>query len=905
MKRLRPGIRRLFRLRSRREDIASEVDDEIRLHLELRTRQLMDSGVPEAEARTQAAHRFGELRGAREQLEKLAHTREARMSAREWVISWQQDVRYSIRSLLRDPMFSAMVIFTLALGIGANAAMFGIVDRLLLRGPAFVDDPDRVVNLFVTTHPAGRGDFTGGTVGYVMYEMLRDRTSVFEHVAAWTLRDGRVGSGEDAREVRFAYATEDLFPLLGTTPQRGRFFGEDEDRPGAASRVVVLNESYWRTHYGGDPDVIGSEIIINDASHSVIGVTPAGFTGPQLEPVAFWLPMSTHPPTASDWRTTWDAQWLRVVARLAPGVTPEQAGAAATAAYAGSYDNDDPVSAAARLTFRPLHFTEAGTEPGEMRVALWLLGVSAIVLLIACANVANLMLARGLRRGREIGVRVALGIHPRRLLRLVLTESILLAFFGGMLALLVAHWGGHAMRAFLLPNVDWTEPPLSLRILLFSGVIALTLGVALGILPALQALRQKLTATLNTGAREGGGRRSRMRMGLTVAQTALSVVLLVGAGLFVRSLANVRGLDLGLEPDRVVVLGLSLPFMGQMNSEERAAETVRRGQMFSRVLDHVRNMPDMEDAAVAVGTPFRSWFTVRLQVPGRDSIPRLPGGGPYISAVTSGYFSTVGTRILRGRAFTDADRAGSEPVLIVNETMASTLWPDEDAVGKCLLIGRDAPDCTRVVGVAEPARRSGIREEASMQYYIPFGQERGIGGNTLLVRPRPGATGVVENLRREIHALEPSVRYVSATTLQELLDPQLRQWKLGATMFALFGGLALLIAAVGLYSVIAYAVARRRCELGIRMALGARPVDITRMVVADGVGLVAAGLLIGIALSLAVGRWVEALLFDVTPRDPSTFVAVAATLLFVALAATLIPARRAGRVNPTEALRAD
>lgn len=354
----------------------------------------------------------------------------------------------------------------------------------------------------------------------------------------------------------------------------------------------------------------------------------------------------------------------------------------------------------------------------------------------------------------------------------------------------------------------------------------------------------------------------------------------------------------------MTAVSLRWPGTGELSDEARKAEQARRTNVWPAALDRVRALPAVEAAALTIGTPFRSFFVVQLRVPGRDSLPRLPGGGPYVFAVTDDYFATTGVRIVRGRAFTAMDRAGSEPVAIVNETMARTLWPNADALGQCLLIA-DAEACSRVVGVAEDARRWRLREEATMQYYVPVGQESGIGGTKLLVRPRPGARGVGAALRETLFALDPSLSYVEVVPMQDWLDPQIRPWRLGATMFTLFGGLALLIAAVGLYSVIAYGVTQRQAELSIRRALGARGRDIVAMVVREGVGLVVIGVALGAGLALLAGRWIEGLLFDTTSSDPVLFGVVTLALLAVAALASLAPAVRGARVDPLSAVRAE
>jgi predicted permease len=532
--------------------------------------------------------------------------------------------------------------------------------------------------------------------------------------------------------------------------------------------------------------------------------------------------------------------------------------------------------------------------------------VAAVVLLIAAANVANLLLARVLRRRREVSVRLALGISRGRLARLLLSESLLLALAGLAGALALAWWGGQAVRLALLPDVQWGAP-LGGRTLLFSLAATVMTGLVIGLVPALQAGRRDVSLGLRTAAGDGGGRRMPARAALTIVQAALSVVLLVGAGLFVRSLWNVSRINLGIDADRILAVWTEFAAVdGTTGAGEREAEAARRSAYFEQALDRLRREPGIESVALALGTPLQGSFGVTVRVPGRDSIPELPGGGPYITVGTPGYFETVGTRIVRGRGFEEGEGAGTEPIVVVGETMARVLWPGEDALTKCLIIGSDddAP-CARVVGVAQDVHRSGIRQQPVMQYYIPYGQERGIGGTQIVVRPRGDAVAYEPTLRRLLYSIDPAISYVAINPLRQVLDPQVRPWRLGATMFLVFGALALLIAAVGLYSVMAYGVAQRRAEIGVRMALGARTRGIVGMFMRQGVGLVMIGVLAGAAVAWAAGPRIEPLLFEAGARDPVVVGSVAAVLVLVAALASIIPARRAGRTDPLDALRAE
>jgi putative ABC transport system permease protein len=816
-----------------------------------------------------------------------------------------RDVRFALRALRREPAFTAFVVMTLALGIGANAAMFGIADRLLLRGPAHVRDATRVVRLYVTEQPPGMAVFTSSGFGHVTYSVLRRAATSFEHVATYAINDVVAGQGTDARQVRAGYTSADFFPLLGVQPELGRFYTDQENAPNAATRVVVLSYAAWMNWFGGSRDTLGRTVTLGDESFSVIGVAPAGFTGAELGRVDVWLPGNLLSARVTpDWATSYNAQWLKIVGRLKPGVTLEQASLDATAAHRHAYSGADKTTADARLTAASLRANDAGTEGTEVRVLRWLTGVAALVLVIACANIANLMLARGVRRHREVAIRSALGAGRMRIVRLLLIEAIVLAFAGAVMGLVVAYAVGDLARQALFTAVEWTSSPVNPRVLIASAGFAVVTGLLVGILPAIRSSRATVTEALRTGAREGGGRRSRLRTGLTIVQAALSVLLLIGAGLFVRSLWQVRTLDLGIDPERVTVIEVFRQSLQRVpEGATRDTERARRRTFLLETLERVRALPGVEHAAVAVGLPFGNRFTVKVRVPAPDVVPVMKGGGPGVSAVSSDYFATVGTRIVRGRAFTVDDHAGTEPVAIVSELMAATVWPGADAIGKCLLIGDGTPPCARIVGIAANTYRSRLRESPVMHYYIPAGQEVGFGGAGLIVRGADRAPQLASDVRRLLMTMDTSITYVNAETIQDRIEPQVRPWILGATVFLLSGLLALAVAGIGIYSVMSYLIADRRREIGVRMALGATAPDIVRLVLRGSLLMAVIGIAIGETMAGVLSRFAEPLLFNTSPRDPLVFAGVATVLLIVAMSATLVPARRARAVNPVEALR--
>ncbi len=819
-----------------------------------------------------------------------------------------RDVRFAIRSLRRDPAFTLFVTVTLALGIGANAAMFGIADRLLISGPAYVRDARRVVRVYATTLPPGMRTFTTDGFGYVTYDVLRRDSPVFDGFATYAIGDVVVGRSPDSAPARAGFATAGLFPLLGVEPAVGRFFTESEDAPASPEPVVVLSDSTWNGWYGRRADVLGRTVVVNDEAYTVIGVAPPGFTGPQLGRVDLWMPGSIQGRRMTqDWTRSWNSQWLKIVGRLKPGITFEQAGAAATTVWRRGYTGGDPTDAQARFTVASLSADSRGAESTELRVLRWLTAVAGLVLLIACANVVNLLLARGVKRSREVAIRSALGASRFRVVRLLLFESLVLAIGGALAGVAVAYGVGGLARSALFTAVEWPNSPVNARVLLMSAALAIATGLLIGVLPAIRSTRAGVADALKTGARDGRGRRSRLRGALTVVQATVSVVLLVGAGLFVKSLWMARSVDLGIDT-RVMVFDVNRRSLAAYaEGPAREAERQRRRTFLGTTVDQVLALPGVERAAVAVGLPFGNRFTIQVRRSGGEAMPTLSTGGPGISAVGPAYFDTVGTRIVRGRAFGPGDHAGTEPVAIVSDFMARTVWPDRDPLGQCLLVGPDAAACTRVIGVAGDTHRGRLREDPSMHYYIPLGQELtlGFGGAVLVVRAADGDAPPVDAVRRLVRDMDGSITYVTAETVQDRIDPQLRPWRLGATVFLLSGLLALVVAAVGIYSVMSYLIADRRQEIGVRLALGATAGQIVALVLRGSLVLAAVGIATGEGIALLLGRFADPLLFDTSSHDPIVFGGVAGVLIAVATAATLAPARRARGIDPVEALRVE
>lgn len=891
-------------------DAAEAADQEVEHHLAELADRLVEQGMSREEARAEAERRFGSPQGYRTRLERDERRRRTAMRRMEgWTLATAALSGVG-RTMKRSPGFALAVVVTLALGIGANATMFGILDRLLFQPPAHIQNPDSVRRVLVERPFLGR-TIRGATITFPDYEALKGVES-FSDVAAFTRsREYTVGRGAEATRARTALVTANFFGLLGVHPVLGRLYSPTEDQPDVAGTAVV-SAAYWERAYGSDPAVLGRTLLLSGEPFTIVGVVPTDFTGVDLAPVDVWIPLVNAGTklNGNGWRNSTGWYWLSAVARMAPGANLTVAQEQATAAHLARREEEvkaNRYSGEAKVELDPLVLAKGPEASSESRVARWLGGVSILVLLIACANVANLFLARGTRRRREVAVRLALGVGRGRLVGMMVVESVVLALMGGLVATLLAVEGGSVVRNALLPGVFFTSSAIGGRVLLFTVATALVAGLLAGVGPALQATRADVTGDLATGAGSGAARRSRTRALLTVAQAAFSVVLLVGAGLFIRSVDQVRGLDLGLDVDRLLTVSLELETTGVFPAvarDDEESSDFDRNAVYYDAMRRIQATPGVT-SVTATGSPFQWSFAQDLKVPGLDSLPELPGGGPYYYDVTPGYFSTVGLTLVRGRPFQESDGEGATRVAVVSETMARTVWPDGDALGECLLVGEDATECTTVVGVVEDAARGSIQEDRFMAYYLPLAQAEQPRINALYVRGGGDMEALAASLAPMLRGFDSHVRFASVRSLRDVLRPQSRAWTLGASMFTVFGVLALLVAAIGMYGVLSFDVAQRTRELGIRAALGAERGRLLRSVVASGVGLGAVGIVVGLGIALMAGPWIRDLLFQVSPRDPVVLLGVAGVLLAVAWVASVVPGLRATRVDPTEALRAE
>jgi putative ABC transport system permease protein len=885
----------------RRDAMEHDLDEELRFHVEREAEKLVRAGLSREDAVRHARITFGGVERIKED------TRDARgISLLEHVI---QDTRYALRGLRARPMFTAAVIITLAVGVGVNAAMFGILDRAFFRPPRYLIDPSSVSRVYLQWQGSDGKRGFDRSVAYRTYTDLAHWSRSVSQLAAVAFRTMAVGDGDETKSLQVGIVSASFFDFFDARPILGRFFGAQEDSTPAGDAVVVLSHAFWQARYAGRQDILGATLRIGKAVYKVIGVAPPGFTATtdQRAPVVY-VPVTAFAATVNrDFYKNYAWSWIEVLVRRRPGVTLDAATADLTNANLLSWNAErvlepnlpaasavHPIAVAA-----PIQLARGPMAGPETKVVVWIGAVAVVVLLISCANVANLLLARALRRRREMAVRRAIGGTRRRLMQQMLTETVVLAALGSAAGLLGAQLAGGGLRRLLVAADDPWPVATDGRTLLFAGALTIITALFAGLLPALHAGGGDLAGSLKAGTREGAYRQSRLRTTLLLFQTALSVVLLVGAGLFVRSLQQVRALPLGYDLDHLMYVEMSMRGVS-LNGPEAVGLT-------NRLLAESRAIPGVASASLIESVPFYSGESRGLWVVGIDSVRKL--GRFQLQAGSPDYFATTGTRILRGRGYTADDRAGRPLVAIVSEAMAKALWKDENALGKCFHIGSDTMPCTTVIGIAENTKARNITGDGEFMYYLPMAQYLVTLGQpsmlALFVRVGGRPEDFVEPTRSRLQRLMPGPAFVTTQPFHQIVDPTMRSWTSGARMFLAFGAMALVLAAIGLYAVISFAVAQRTQELGVRVALGARGVDLLRLVVGEGVRVTVGGVAIGIVFALVASKGIGELLFGVSSRDPLVFSIVALTLIAVGVLASAIPASRASRVDPNVALRAE
>ena len=795
-----------------------------------------------------------------------------------------QDIRYGIRNLLKHPTFAATALITLAIGVGANTTIFSFVNGILLR-PLPYPQSERLVVINETALKQGVSSMSTSFPNFLDW---RAQNRVFEDIASFSSGGSfsLTGAGEPER-LRGADVSQGTFELLRVAPVLGRTFTAEEDKP-KQDAVVILGNGLWQRRFGSNSQIIGKTIILNSRQRTVVGVMPPGFKFP--ENAELWVPLGLD--TTMFTRTD---HGLGTIARLKEGVTLVQAQAEMDV-IARRIEEQNPVTnEGLGVSVSSLHTVLAGDY---RKALLILLGVVGFVLLVACANVANLMLARTTARQKEFAVRAALGASRSRIIRQTLTESLLLSVLGAGLGLLLAMWGVKLMLALIPVKLPfWMNFNLDLRVLAFTSGVSLVTALIFGTMPAVFGTRIDLNNTLKEGGRSAGGARHRTRGLLVVAEVALALMVLVGAGLMIQSFLNLRHVGPGFSEKNVLTFAVILP-------RAKYKEEPRRGEFFRQLLERVRALPGVESAAATATLPLTgdNWGR-SLTVEGYPVLS--VGQAPMIqhTVVTPGYFHTMGIPVLMGRDFTERDSNGAEKVTIVDERLAHEYWPNESPIGKRVRFGppEDNEPWHTIIGVVGAVRHAQLDAETSKSVYLPHLQIP-VNGLSLVVQAK-SPLSLVGALRGQIREMDPDLPVIDLMTMEEVVSQSVWQNRLYAILFSVFAAIAMLLAAVGIYGVMSYSVTQRTQEIGIRMALGAQLKDVLQLVVKGGLTLSLIGVAIGIAGALALTRLLRTLLFGITPTDAVTFIAVSLMLLFVALVACYIPARRATKVDPLVALR--
>ena len=809
-----------------------------------------------------------------------------------------QDIRFGLRMLLKSPSVSIVATIALALGIGANTAIFSVVNAVLLR-PLPFPDPDSLVALFETDLQRG---MQRGSHSYPNFFDIRSQNTVLERVSTYRTSDFiMTGQGEPAR-LQGTVATADLLSLLGVQPMLGRVFLPDDDKPSETGRVVILSQPLFQKRFNADPAILNQAITLNGVSYTVVGVMPAGFEFPiQNEPVELWTTIAADASGKTPVTTQRGAHFLRVIGRLKPGVTLEQAKADVTT-IASRLEQQYPDT----NTRRGLRVDSAlAALVGDVRPTLFiLLGAVACVLLIACANVANLLLARATSRHKEMAIRSAMGASRVRVIRQLLTESVLLSILGGAVGLLLAVWWSDLLIALgkedipraVQVGIDW-------RVLGFTLGVSLLTGIIFGLAPAVHSSKSELVDALKEGGRgtSEGARRNKVRNVLVVSELAIAVVLLVGAGLLIQSLWRLQKVNSGLAPENVLTFNVGLPEV-KYNYEKQA-------QFFIDLKSRLESTPGVQSASSILPLPLSGdRFSISFEIEGRPMAPKDHPSGDFFSTGV-GYFRAMGIPIIKGRDFDDRDRHGATPVVIITEALAKQFFPNEDPVGKRIKPGintieGETTTMREIIGVVGDVRNRSLDIEPKPAYYVPQTQVP-FDQMAMVVKTAGEPHSLISAATKQVAAMDQDIPVFGVKSMEEYLSASVAAPRFSTTLLSIFAAVALVLTVVGLYGVMSYSVAQRTNEIGIRLALGAQSRDVLLMIVKQGSLLIGLGLVIGLAGAYALTRLIASLLFGVTAKDPFTFAAVAVLLAAVALLACYIPAWRATKVDPMEALRCE
>jgi macrolide transport system ATP-binding/permease protein len=817
---------------------------------------------------------------------------------------WWQDLRFATRVLTKKPGFTMVALLSLALGIGANTAIFTVINAVFLH-PLAIEDPSRVVEMFTRdTKTVQAGNFTLTPTSYQNYEDYRDQQKVFTGLAAYFPFGLQWTRNGDTQGLPAMMTSANYFDVLGIKAFRGRLFRPDEDVKPGADTVVVVSHSLWTREFGGDPHLVGQTLTLNGMPFTVIGVTPPGFKGTfsLAGPDRIWVPLSMREPlTDGQLRqliSNRRFRWINLIGRLKPGVPLRQAGAAMKT-IASALEQQFPTANEGRTVEVALESDAALGINGRGQFVLAggvMMGVVGLVLLIACVNLANLLLAQSATREREMSIRSAMGAGRGRIVRQLLTESVLLAVVGGAIGMIVASWGRSALWSFRPPFLGDASIDLSFepRVLLFTAGISVLTGVLFGLAPAIRVSHANLNEMLKAGGRSGSTAGSnRIRSLLVISEIGLATVALIGAGLFVRSMQAAQRMDLGFDSAHIGFLGLN---PGQQRYDQAHGQ-----QFYLDAMARARAVPGVDAATVASAPPLNGGLLLTVFPEGEAQNPNYRGSLVQFNDVSPGYFETLRIPLRRGRDFNDFDRDQSKAVAIVNEALAKQLWPGQEALNKRFTIVQQTT-LFEIVGIVATSVIGAVGEDPTPMIYRPLQQEYSP-GVALLVRTRGDPEPLLGAVRDQVQTLDRHMPLRGTGTVQQNIEAGLWAPRMGAALLSIFGGLALLLAMIGVYGVMSYSVTQRAQELGIRMALGAQSGDVLLLVLKQGMALAAGGAALGVILALLLGQVVSTLLFGVSGRDPLTLAGVSVALTIVALLACYIPARRAARVDPLVALR--
>lgn len=868
----------LFRNTVHKGQIEQDLTEEVSSYVQLLTDKNMKQGMNETDARRAAMMEVGGV----EQVKEEVRAHRAGFSLETFL----QDLRYGFRSLRKKPGFTLTAVIALALGIGANTAIFSVINGVLLRSLSYAD-PDRIVMIWERSLAGNRTQNVVSPANFLDWQ--KHSTSFQSMAPVLDQRANLTGGTAEPEEIKVQFVGQEFFPALGVQPITGRFFLPEEDRPGN-DVVIVLSHELWQNRFGADPAIVGKQATLNGRQRTVVGVMPPGFHFLDNQ-VKAWLPFAIDP--AVNYRQN-SGRYLRVVARLKPGVAVQQAQAELTGIAKQLEQTYVKYNTGWGVTVTPIHEQVVG----EIRpVLMVLLAAVAFVLLIACANVANLLLSRAAARQKELAVRAALGASRLRLVRQMLTESVLLALMGGVLGVLLAYWGIQLLIGLGPDNIPrLNEITIDPRVLLFTFGVSLLTGLLFGLIPAVQASRPDLNDALKEGSRGStGGRSPTVRNVFVVAEVSLALVLLIGAGLMIRSFARLQAVETGFNPENVLTMRTQLP-------RKKYAEPHQILNFFKQAQERIATLPGVQSVGAISYLPLsgpaaRDGFKIVGQP------EPAPGQEPpcEVRVITPTYFQAMGIPLLKGRLLDERDGPDSR-VLLINETLANKHFPNEDPIGKRIAVSWFEGEIEEIVGVVGDIREGALSKEPEPAIYWPHPREP-YSGMALVVRTSGDAGRFAASVQKEIRQIDPDQPIADVRTMKQVIAQSIARPRFNALLLTIFAGVALVLASVGLYGVMNYSATQRIHEVGIRMALGATRGDIMRLVVGNGMLLTLTGIIIGVLASWALTRVMANLLFGITATDLPTFIAVSAVLAGVALIANYIPARRATLVNPVIALR--